>query len=84
MDKSKLVSGVAMVAAAAAMFVSGVGVSVAGQTDTVKAKCVGKNACKGQGSCAGAANGCKGQNACKGQGWEMLTLAQCTDRQGRQ
>ncbi len=46
--------------------------------------CDGINACKGQGSCAGADNACKGQNACKGMGWsDAKSAKECTDKGGK-
>jgi uncharacterized membrane protein len=47
-------------------------------------KCVGGNACKGQGTCAGAGNACKAQNECKGKGFVMVSSEQeCTDLGGK-
>ena len=83
MDKSKVITGVALAAAAATLFLAGTGVSMADQTNSVKAKCVGSNACKGHGQCGSNTNSCKGQNACKGQGWEMLSLMECNAALGR-
>lgn len=83
MDKSKLISGVALAAAAATLFIGSAGVIAADQSSTVKSKCVGSNACKGHGECSSNTNACKGQNACKGTGWEMLTLKECVDKKGR-
>jgi hypothetical protein len=46
-------------------------------------KCVGANACKGQGSCKSAQNDCKGQNGCKGKGFVMTsTPEECTGKGG--
>lgn len=46
-------------------------------------KCMGANACKGQGACKTAANGCKGQNSCKGTGMVMTsTEEECTSKGG--
>jgi hypothetical protein len=81
MEKSKLVATLA--AAAAAMFLAGTGAAVAEQSNSVKSKCAGSNACKGQGACGSNMNACKGSNACKGQGWEMLTLKECVGKKGR-
>lgn len=83
MEKSKILSGVALAAVAAGLFITGAGVNAADQTGTVKSKCVGSNACKGHGACSSNSNACKGNNACKGQGWEMLTLKECVDKKGR-
>ena len=67
--------------AAAALFVTGAGVSGAdGPTPiVVKAKCFGGNSCKGQSECKTTTNACKGQNACKGKG---LSLHNPCDRHG--
>ncbi len=47
-------------------------------------QCAGINACKGQGSCAGADNACKGQNACKGMGWaEAKSAEACAAKGGK-
>ena len=45
--------------------------------------CDGINACKGQGSCAGAGHSCAGKNACKGQGHTKTTAADCTAKGGK-
>jgi uncharacterized membrane protein len=45
--------------------------------------CNGINACKGQGSCAGAGHSCAGKNACKGQGHTKTTAADCTAKGGK-
>ena len=37
-----------------------------------KAKCVGLNACKGQGACAQEGHACGAQNACKGKGVTLV------------
>jgi hypothetical protein len=45
--------------------------------------CDGINACKGQGSCAGAGHGCAGQNGCKGQGHTKTTKKDCLAKGGK-
>jgi len=45
--------------------------------------CNGINACKGQGSCAGAGHSCAGKNACKGEGHTKTTAADCTAKGGK-
>lgn len=46
-------------------------------------KCMGANACKGQGACKTAANSCKGNNSCKGTGLIMTASeADCTAKGG--
>ena len=44
------------------------GYSFAGQDQTDKHSCKGKNDCKGKGGCKTGDNGCKGKNSCKGKG----------------
>lgn len=67
-------SGIALAAAAAALFSTFAG---AVHADEAKVKCVGVNACKGQSACKSARNSCKGQNAGKGQGFRELTKSAC-------
>jgi uncharacterized membrane protein len=56
--------------------------TIKNESDTVK--CSGVNACKGQGSCAGAGHECAGKNGCKGQGWVKVGSARaCTDKGGK-
>ena len=45
--------------------------------------CAGVNACKGQGSCAGAGNSCAGQNSCKGKGVVDLSKDECAKKGGK-
>jgi hypothetical protein len=45
--------------------------------------CDGVNACKGQGSCAGAGHACAGKNACKGQGHTKTSAADCKAKGGK-
>jgi hypothetical protein len=72
---SKILSTVALAAAAAVMF-SVVGASTA-QAAEGKVKCEGVNSCKGQSACKSANNACKGQNSCKGKGFAEMTKAEC-------
>src|SRR5215469_8181710 len=72
---SRVLSGVALAAAAAVMF-STVAVSTA-RADEGKVKCEGVNSCKGHSACKSANNACKGQNSCKGKGFVEMTQAQC-------
>jgi len=73
MNTAKNVTGVALAAAAAAMFAFAPMNVSAAETG----KCFNLNSCKGQGACAGATNSCAGQNSCKGQGWVKQTKADC-------
>lgn len=88
MEKTKL-SGVALAAAAASLFLAGCASSgggdkmAAADSGTVKVKCYGANSCKGQAECKTAMNSCKGQNSCKGTGFMMMTEKACVDQLGR-
>ena len=73
--KSRILTSVALAAAAAVMF-SAVAASTA-RADEAKTKCAGVNACKGQSACKSANNACKGQNSCKGKGFLEMTKAEC-------
>ncbi|HEY7963652.1 MAG TPA: hypothetical protein VID49_06035 [Steroidobacteraceae bacterium] len=72
---SRVLSSVALAAAAAVMF-STVAVSTA-RADEGKVKCEGVNSCKGHSACKSASNACKGQNSCKGKGFLEMTKAEC-------
>jgi hypothetical protein len=74
MIQSKI-SGLALAAAAAALF-SVVSVANAGEHDS-KVKCEGVNSCKGSSACKTANNACKGQNSCKGMGFLEMSKAEC-------
>jgi len=79
----RVVSGAALAAAAAGLFLAGtVGVTAAEKTE-VKVQCTGVNACKGKSECATATSACHGQNACKGQGWLKMTEKQCLEKGGK-
>jgi hypothetical protein len=84
MDGKRL-TGMAIAATAAALFVSGcanTGGSNTGST-TAKVQCEGVNACKGMSDCKTANSSCKAQNACKGQGFVTLTAGECQKISGR-
>jgi hypothetical protein len=68
-----------MTLAAAALFVSGAGATLAQDegSNVLKVRCFGANACKGQSECKTTTNECKGHNACKGQGLEFRGLSAC-------
>jgi hypothetical protein len=72
---SRMLSSVALAAAAAVLF-STAAVTTA-RADDAKVKCTGVNSCKGQSACKSANNACKGQNSCKGQGFQMMSKADC-------
>lgn len=54
-----------------------------GKTSSAMVQCGGINACKGQGSCAGADNACKAQNNCKGMGVVDTTEDDCMAKGGK-
>lgn len=87
MNETSRFTGVALAAAAVTLFIAGCTSPGSGMhmadTSSVKVKCYGANACKGQAECKTAMNGCKGQNACKAQGFVMLPEQACVDRVGR-
>jgi len=75
-------TGVAIAAAAAAMFTMGVAPLAAHAADGA-VHCTGVNSCKGTSECKTAKNECKGQNSCKGQGWVSKKSAdECTKAGG--
>ncbi|GAA5182288.1 hypothetical protein GCM10025771_31240 [Niveibacterium umoris] len=78
-------SGIAIAAAAAALFAMGAApLTAAAADDMGGVKCVGGNSCKGHSECKTAKNECKGQNSCKGQGWtKTKTAAECTKAGGK-
>jgi len=75
-------SGLAIAAAAAALFALGAApMAQAAEDGTVK--CSGTNSCKGTSECKTAKSECKGQNSCKGQGWvSKKTADECTKAGG--
>jgi hypothetical protein len=72
--KSRMLSGVALAAAAAVMFSTMASTASAAEG---KVKCEGVNSCKGHSACKSANNACKGQNSCKGKGFLEMTKADC-------
>ena len=88
MKESAKFSGIAIAAAAASLLIAGCAsqggaTSTSADASTVKVKCYGANACKGQAECATVENACKGQNACKSKGFITLTERACIERLGR-
>ncbi len=88
MDETKrnairVLSGTALAAAAAALFLSGAAGVAAADAKEAMVQCAGVNACKGKSDCATATSACMGQNACKGQGWLKMTEKQCLEKGGK-
>jgi hypothetical protein len=81
MNKVKA-TGVALAIGAAAMFSLAPAYASSSDASNGQVKCVGGNACKGQGSCKTATNSCKGENACKGKGASMMSKEDCAKAGG--
>lgn len=75
-------SGAKIAMTAAALIVSGTLATSAFAAGGNEGKCMGVNACKGQGACKTAQNDCKGQNACKGKGFLVMTDTACAEAGG--
>jgi len=87
MKETSRLTGVALAAAAATLFIAGCA-SSGGSTQmadagAVKVKCYGANACSGKAECKTALNDCKGQNSCKAKGFVMLEEQACINQLGR-
>ena len=73
-----------MASAAASLFLAGAVPALAEHAQGGdQVVCSGINACKGQGSCAGAGHACAGKNACKGQGHTKTTKEDCAAKGGK-
>ena len=79
----RVVSGAALAAAAASLFLSGTVSVSSANAEEAKVQCAGVNSCKGRSECSSAKNSCKGQNACKGEGWQSMTEKQCLEKGGK-
>jgi hypothetical protein len=77
-------SGVALAAAAAALFATGAVMAPIAQAADGKVQCAGVNSCKGHSDCKTAKSECKGLNSCKGQGWlSKGSEKECMDAGGK-
>jgi hypothetical protein len=81
MNNVKKITGFAIAAAAAAMFVAAPA-AFAGKEEG-KVHCTGVNACKGKSDCKTASNACKGMNACKGKGMNAMSAKDCKAKGGK-
>lgn len=80
--QSTVKTGLALAAAAAALFATAL--PTAAVAADMKVKCSGVNSCKGSSECKTAKTSCKGQNSCKGQGWVTKKSAdECTKAGGK-
>ncbi len=76
--------GMLIASAAAALVLAGNVVARATDKTASEVHCAGINACKSQGSCAGAENTCKGKNSCKGKGFVNVSSAdECAKKGGK-
>jgi uncharacterized membrane protein len=81
---TKKTKGALIAGAAAALFLSGaVTARAEDKAGGDQVSCAGINACKGQGSCAGAGHSCAGHNSCKGQGNTKTSAADCKAKGGK-
>ncbi len=79
MTSIRKIAGATLAATAAAMILAGGIGLTASPASAESVRCMGINACKGQGSCKTASNSCKGQNSCKTHGWvEQSSAETCT------
>jgi len=74
-------SGASIAVAVATLILTGALAPVP-HAEEAKGRCVGANACKGQGACGSASNNCMGQNACKGKGFLVMTKEECDKIEG--
>ena len=81
MNNVKKITGLALAAAAAAMFMAAPAANAAKHEG--KEHCTGVNACKGKAECKTASNACKGMNACKGQGFISMSEKDCKAKGGK-
>lgn len=82
MDRNRRLVGAVIATAAATLFAAGAP-SLAADDGSVKVRCYGANACKGQAECKTSMNSCKGQNACKGKGFVSMSEKACLEHFGR-
>jgi hypothetical protein len=81
MNHATKITGLAIAAAAAAMFMAAPAAQAAKHEGNVH--CTGVNACKGKSDCKTASNACKGMNACKGQGMNIMSEKDCKAKNGK-
>mgnify|MGYP003546492488 FL=1 len=81
MNNATKITGLAIAAAAAAMFMAPPAANAAKHEGNVH--CTGVNACKGKSDCKTASNACKGMNACKGKGMNVMSEKDCTAKGGK-
>ena len=77
MNAMKKLSGVALAAAAATLFVAGCATGGSRYATTGQIECTGVNGCKGLSDCKTASNDCKGKNSCRGEGFLYMDPFSC-------
>ena len=77
------IKGMMIAAGVAGMFAMGAASTASAAKKGEEVVCDGINACKGQGSCAGAGHACSGQNGCKGQGHTKTSKEDCQAKGGK-
>ena len=81
MNTANKITGLALAAAAAAMFTMAPVAQAAKHEGMVH--CTGVNGCKGKSECKTASNACKGQNSCKGKGMQSMSEKDCKAKSGK-
>lgn len=81
----KGLKGALIASAVAGLFVAGPALADDHGKEGGGVKCMGANACKGQGACAvKGGHDCAGMNSCKGKGWIKVSSAdECTKKGGK-
>lgn len=82
MRTERTINGLALAAAAAALFAIAP-LSLSAAEGEAKGHCMGANGCKGQSACKTADSSCKGHNACKGKGFTESTMEECAKAGGK-
>jgi hypothetical protein len=80
---TRKVSGIAIAAVAASLFVLAPLATAADAGAAPTGKCNGGNSCKGKSACKSQDHACKGQNSCKGKGFVVATKADCDKAGGK-
>lgn len=85
MNQAKKLSGVTLVAASAALMLTGMSLTSVANAGKKAAtvKCSGINSCKGKSACGTATTACAGENSCKGKGWIKVSAKVCKAKGGK-
>ena len=83
MNAVKRISGIALAAAAASVFLAGCATESGSSASSGQFACAGVNGCKGLSDCKSAHNACKGQNTCRGTGFVFMGADECTKLTGK-